>query len=510
MQKECKAMIKTKNIRNINSKYIFFSIIILGAIFSILQCFHINLWFDESYSIAIANHPFNELWTIGSHDVHPVLYYIIIKLILTITNGSIICVRIFSAVPLIIMGILGYTHIRKDFGEKAGMLFTLFSLFFPPCIVYASEIRMYTWAMLFATIMVIYAYRIFKGSGKINKDWIIFSIFSLACAYTHYYALAIAFVINIALFIYFLRKSIKNRSKNGGFYVENLKRGIISAVLQIIGYMPWLVVLMGQVSSTDSFWIGVPDFLDILEFQFTGNLGDLLHIPAFLSWPFTIIFVIYIIYMLKKYWKKEEIKPAKMLLSLYGAVVAFIGIISIVKLPILFARYFLTMTGMLILMIVILLSVDTNIRRVIAICTLTVIMSLVANINVINDNYDQSNSKPMEFLTSDLQEEDIFVTDNVGSGFVLVTEKQIPYDRVYFWDRSHWNVQEAYKAYGKTIWDINDLKDYKGRIWVIGSGNFGLAEAVNTELEDTTILKQEYFKTKYKSYEYAMTLIEKN
>lgn len=510
MQKECKAMIKTRNIKNINPKYIYAVIIVLGTLFSILACFHANLWFDESYSIALSNHPFNELWTIGSHDVHPVLYYIMIKIIMMITNGSIICVRLLSSVPLVLMGILGYTHIRKDFGEKTGILFTFFSFFFPPFLVYACEIRMYTWAMLFVTIMIIYAYRILKGSGKINKDWIIFSIFSLASAYTHYYALAIAFVVNLGLFIYFIRKSIKNRSKKGSFYIENFKRSLISAILQIIGYMPWLVVLMGQVSSTDSFWIGAPDFFDILEFQFTGNLGDLHYVPSYISWPFTIIFVAYIIYMFKKNWNKEKTKPAKLALWLYIAVVIFVGIISIIKVPILFARYFFTMLGLVILMISILMSQDKSNKRVIAICTLTVIISLVVNISLINDNYDKSNTKPMEFLESDIQEGDVFVTDNVGSGFVLFTEKQISYDKVYFWDRAHWNVEEAYKAYGKTIWDINDLKDYKGRIWVIGSGNFGLAEAVDKELEGTTVVKQEYFKTKYKSYEFAMTLVQKD
>ncbi len=509
MQKECKSMIKTKNIRNIDSKYIFLMVIVLGAIFDILPCFHENLWFDESYSVAISNHPFQEIWTIGSHDVHPVLYYIMIKFIMMITNGSIICIRLFSTVPLIIMGILGYTHIRKDFGEKAGYLFTFFSLFFPPCLVYASEIRMYTWAMLFATIMIVYAYRIIKGSDKINKSWIIFSIFSLLSAYTHYYALAIAFVTNIAIFIYFIRKTIKNRSKKGSFYIENLKRSALSAIIQIIGYMPWLIVLMGQFKSTDSYWIGAPDFLDILEFQFTGNLGKELHIAEFLAWPFTIIFVIYIAFLFIKNWKKEEIKTSKVLLGTYISIIIFVGIISLIKVPILYARYFLTMIGILIFMISILMSKD-NSKRVTVICTLTVIVSLVANINLINDNYDESNRKPMEFLMSDLQDEDIFVTDNVGSGFVIVTEKQIPYDRVYFWDRQNWNVAEAYNAYGKSIWDIKNLKDFKGRIWVIGSGNFGLRDAVDNELEGTTVIKSEYFKTKYKSYEFAMSLIEKN
>lgn len=63
--------------------------------------------------------------------------------------------RIISVIPLAILGILGYTHIRKDFGEKEGILFSFFTFFLPIASVYSGEIRMYTWAMLFVTLMAI-------------------------------------------------------------------------------------------------------------------------------------------------------------------------------------------------------------------------------------------------------------------------------------------------------------------------------------------------------------------
>lgn len=508
MQKENKSLINTKKF-NIKPRYLHIGVIIVGAIFSVLASFHANLWFDESYSIAIANHPFNEIWTIGSYDVHPVLYYFMIKIVMLITNGSVICVRLFSSLPLIIMAVLGYTHIRKDFGEKAGMLFSFFSLFLPACLIYSSEIRMYTWAMLFVTIMTIYTYRIFKGNGNLNKNWTIFSIFSLASAYTHYYALAIAFLINVTLFIYYLRKTYKNRSKKGSIYFENFKRSAISAAFQLLGYTPWLIVLIRQFKTTGGFWIGAPDFITIWNFQFTGNLKDAVHIPNALAWTYTIIFSAYIIYMFIKYWKDKETKEAKMLLALYFAIIVEIGIVSIIKVPILFARYFLNMTGIFILMIAILMSKD-NIKRVAIICLFTIIVSIVGNINLIKDNYDVNNNKPIEFISEDLQEGDIFVTDNCGSGFVTVAKMIIPYERVYFWDRQKWNVDEAYKAFGKTIKDINELKDFKGRIWVIGTGDdFNLAKAVETGLEGMQIIKSEYFRIAYKTYDFAITLFEK-
>lgn len=508
MQKENKSLINTKKF-NIKTKYLHIGIIIIGAIFSILASFHANLWFDESYSIAIANHPFNEIWTIGSYDVHPVLYYFMIKIIMLITNKSVICVRLFSSLPLIIMAVLGYTHVKKDFGEKAGMLFSFFSLFLPACLIYSSEIRMYTWAMLFVTIMTIYAFRIFRGKGNLSKTWIVFSIFSLASAYTHYYALAIAFLINISIFIYYLRKTYKNRSKKGSIYFENLKRSIISAIAQLLIYFPWLLIVIRQFKGTGGFWIGAPDFITIWNFQFTGNLRDAIHIPEVLSWIYTIAFTAYIIYMFIKYWKDKDVKEAKMLLALYFAIIIEIGIVSIIKTPILFARYFLNMTGIFILMIAILMSKD-NIKKVALICLFTVIVSIVGNINLIKDNYNESNNKPLEFISEELQEEDIFVTDNCGSGFVTVAKMGIPYEKVYFWDRQNWNVDEAYKAFGKTIKDISELKDFKGRIWVIGTGDdFNLAKAVEEGLSEIETIKSDYFKIAYKTYDFAITLFEK-
>ena len=198
-----------------------------------------------------------------------------LRIIGFLTNQSILAYRLFSTLPLIILAILGYTHLRKDFGGKVGFLFSFLILFMPVNLVYASEIRMYTWAMLFVFVTALYGYRIYK-SGISNKNWMIFSIFSLASAYTHYYSLVAVGLINIALFIYFLVNNIKQRNYEVKYikYSENLKKSIISAIVQILLYLPWLVVLLGQfMGVSNGFWIGAPNFLEMFEFQFTGNLG---------------------------------------------------------------------------------------------------------------------------------------------------------------------------------------------------------------------------------------------
>lgn len=156
--------------------------IIGGIIFILLGAFHTNLWFDEAYTVGLVKNSFSDIWKITGNDVHPALYYWILKTISLIFGNSIIVYRLFSALAIVIMGILGYTHIRKSFGDKVGFLFSFLALFLPCMTTYASEIRMYSWAMLLVTITAIYAYKVSYQSSK--KNWIIFAISSLCrCIY---------------------------------------------------------------------------------------------------------------------------------------------------------------------------------------------------------------------------------------------------------------------------------------------------------------------------------------
>ncbi len=125
----------------------------------------------------MAGRNFIDIWNIGGHDVHPVLYYFILHIISLFTNNSILAFRIFSGVIISLTGILGYTHIRKDFGEKVGLIFSFLVFFSPVSAVYANEIRMYSLCMFLVTILSIYSYRLTK-ERKISY-YIIFFLSSL-------------------------------------------------------------------------------------------------------------------------------------------------------------------------------------------------------------------------------------------------------------------------------------------------------------------------------------------
>ena len=274
------------------------AVIVIGIIFVSLGAFHSNLWFDESYSVGLARHTFGEIWSIGGHDVHPILYYWMLRIVYLITGGTIMAYRIFSVIPIAIMIILGYTHIRKDFGEKTGFIFSFLSAFLPEMAQYAIEVRMYSWAILAVTILAIYAYRLTKEDN--TKNWIIFGLSSLASIYLHYYGLMAAGLINVFLLIYLIVK----RRKKGIIFI------ISFGILQGLAYLPWLVNFATQLSNVSSgYWIGFSfpkTPMELLSSQLAGYVKTSDYTGLLVPTVLALELYAYMIYKTYKYAKAKE------------------------------------------------------------------------------------------------------------------------------------------------------------------------------------------------------------
>ena len=560
-----------KNISEPKSKikYVHITIIILGIIFISIPIFHQNLWFDESYSVGIASTSFADIWNIGSNDVHPVLYYWILHIFYLLFGSNLYIYRIISMLPLAILGIMGYTYVRKTFGEKVGFLFSFFVLFMPISSVYAGEIRMYTWAMLFVTLMAIYAYKIYTFT-KLSKDekdtnkkrfyinWILFAIFSLASAYTHYYGLATAGVINLILFIYLLRTAIKKHktipenkankasreSNKQKVFTVDLKAFTISAVVQILLYLPWVVALLGQIQHvSQGFWINGPSiavFLQILGFQFTGNL-DTIFIDEKIAIGFGIILLVYTIYsMIRAICIEKEKKltstqkevqnkdnqlqetrveeqaenssnlPGLWAIGIYMIAMMAMLIISFIT-PILYARYFLNLTGLFFFFMAFFMAKGGRKVLTILCCILILVVAIFVNYQVAKINYAPINQEPLAYITQDIQEDDLILFGNWG-GAGFVTSVLLPEYQNCFFDHEAWNQEKAYQAFGKdmiTIKQIEEMDSYEGRIWIVSDSD-DLYERFEQHYGDKIqLIKQQGFQTMYHEDNYHISLIEK-
>lgn len=484
-------------------------IIIIGMIFVAIPIFHSNLWFDESYSVGMASHSFLEIWQIGAKDVHPVLYYWVLHIINLIFGNNIILYRVFSWICISMLGLLGFTHIRKDFGKNVGIIFSFLVFFLPVNIVYTGEARMYTLAMLLVSLMAIYAYRIYKNKNeKSIKKWILFAIFSLLSAYTHYYALVTAGIINIILFIYCIKEFLKEKK-----FTYNLKAFLVSAIAQIILYLPWVIALLAQIKHVSSgFWIvfSFPkSVIEFFNFQFTGNLGDEIYLNSIVAGVFGILICIYMIYAQIK--NKEKEKP-----ELYSILVWLLLVIAVImasvlmKKTIVYARYMLCVTGLFIFFISYTMAKKGNKYITTLILIISLILSISAQLELSKANYDENNSKGIKYIKENIQENDIILHGNDTSSFVVDINFQD--NKSYFWNKENWSGVEAYEAYGTNFSiesNLEKLKNYQGRIWIIYTNN-EFVEDVSKELESIEILQTNSYEQKYHNMKYKIMLVEKH
>ena len=493
-----------EKLKNVTLKQWHILLIVLGIIFVSLGAFHSNLWFDEAYSVGLARQTFGDIWAFGGHDVHPVLYYWLLHIINLIMGQSIMAYRIFSIIPIAIMIILGYTHIRKDFGEKTGFIFSFLCAFLPEMAVYAIEIRMYSWAILTVTLLAIYAYRLLKEDN--TKNWIIFGISSLASIFLHYYGLMAAGLINVALLIYL----IKNKRKKGLIFI--LSFGIVQA----IAYLPWLMYLTSQMDHVSAgFWIGFEfpkTLMELTSAQLSGYIRTTDYRELIVPTIFAFELYAYIIYKTYKLAKeKQDLKPFKLAVGMYLAVIlAALGITVLLKTSVLYYRYLFIITGLYIFAISFILAKEKNKIAIVSILSVIAVLAIYYNVGMIVDNYSSKNSAPIEYMEENIKETDTVVYTDCGVGSVAANH--CIESQVYFYNEPNWGVEEAYKAFGpnyETVVTKDFMEKCSDRIWVIDNAYGNAANDLYGDNEEYKIVSEEKFFTDYHDYNWKITLVER-
>lgn len=482
----------------ISLKNIHILIIVLGTLFIFSSVFHSNIWFDEAYSVGLANQSFIDIWKIGGHDVHPVLYYWMLRIVNILSNGSILAYRLFSTLPIALLGLLGFTHIKKDFGEKTGIIFSFLCYFLPIMAVYANQIRMYSWAIYIVSILAIYSYRIYLGQST-KKNWIIFGISSLSSIYIHYYGLMAAGLINVFLLIYF----IKNKKWN------ELKWQISLGIVQVILYIPWLIYLAAQMQHVSKgFWIEYEPgrILNIIGCQMTGNMNMWVGFVA----NILLFAVLGVTVFRKRKDKSINWKPAIFSILIYVSVIlAALVITKVLNSAILYYRYLFVITGLYIFTISYILSKEDNKYIILTVCSIILLLGINNTVIQAKENYAESNGKQIEYLRENIKENDVLVYSNIGNGSVFASN--FLNNKQYFYNPEDWGVVEAYKAWApqmETCITTEFLDKCTGRVWIIDSQENGFYNELFNNKKFKHI-STEKFETVYKDYIYNITLVER-
>lgn len=260
-------------------------LIMLGK--SVMLCFSNDIWYDELFTVGLAEHSYGELVRLTAADVHPPLYYCIVKLFADLCKlimpgaGTIIPAKIVSVLPYFVLLIYAVTFIRKRFGIFVGGMFLFCVTAMPQLSAYTVEMRMYGWALLFVTAAFLHGYALVEsyvnsktelsGHDGSGKDWqrrlhgVAFVLYGLAAAYTQYFACVAVVMVYLFVLLAFWYGD-RRRIREWFFYVA----------VSVICYVPWLSALAGQLGAvSENYWI-LP-----LTWRSLGGCVKFLMKPAF-------------------------------------------------------------------------------------------------------------------------------------------------------------------------------------------------------------------------------------
>lgn len=215
---------------------------------------------DDPFTLGMSRHNFLTIIGLTSQDVHPFLYYFLARIFILPFNNTfsqIVSLKILSALPYLILLLIGNITIRRKFSLYTSLLFMFLIISMPIISQNIFIARMYGWSLLFVTLvflLLFYVYKDIINNSLENFSYI--TLFSLSALYTHYYCLIIVFI----LYLVFLLAFIYSNKK--------VKYLMYSFIITYVLYLPWLKIMLKQVSVVhNNYWSSPIDtnFINLLH-----------------------------------------------------------------------------------------------------------------------------------------------------------------------------------------------------------------------------------------------------
>ena len=298
--------------------------------------------------------PLGRLVSITARDVHPPLYYIIVKIFLQFFGlaggeGQTAAAKIASVVPFFLCLFYSGWKVRKYFGWLPAGLFAFMLPAMPKLADYTVEVRMYGYALFFVTAAMLHAYGLARGSGRGQwGNWAALALYALGACYTHYFACVAACMVYLYLLVALLAEG-RLKEKAGRF----LGSGFCCA----LGFMPWLFsavrAQVGQVK--ESYWIqplswrslgGCAKFIFQPSFS-NGKVNAFLALAFFLVWGALLAGAL--ARQKKAGWEGEKGRKMIFILGCVGALAGVVGfgfLASFLIRPVFVYRYMIPALGL--------------------------------------------------------------------------------------------------------------------------------------------------------------------
>lgn len=361
----------------------------IGKIFILLGVFALVYMFlsplnnvfihpDEYFTFGLINYSFQDILTTTATDVHPPMYYFILKSVLEAVSltglnvSTLFLTKIVSIIPYGLMLIVSILKLRKDYGWLSSGIFIFSVGVMTDFLVQYSTIRMYTWGMFFLFMAFIYFGEIITNSDY--KNWILFTAFSLLVAYTQYFIAISVGCIYLCLLFYIIK-----------FDKKELKMFFASVTGFIVLYIPWIPFLLRQITRVNSSWWIPPVDIELALNSSVYYLTSANFIPLKILAIITTVFIIILAF--KRYYEDAGVENYFILsgIIVFFATLVLAILVSVIFKPMLIYRYLIPVSSLIWLSIAILIGKINN-EKIFTILLIVILIFAVSGAALANSD----------------------------------------------------------------------------------------------------------------------------
>ncbi len=212
-----------------------------------------SLWFDEAFSWRLIGFPLEEMLARAAADVHPPLYYLLLKNWAFVFGSTLLSLRSFSVVMAGATVALAYFFVRyATYSRPAGLTAALLLAASGWQIQYAQEARMYT---LGTALLLLSSWLLLKAVRRGEWFyWLAYAAAASAMIYVHYFAMFSLAAQAVFVLGYLL---VHTKGRVGEILSwRQTWQAVVAALLIVILYLPWLPVFLSQNSQVqEDYWI---------------------------------------------------------------------------------------------------------------------------------------------------------------------------------------------------------------------------------------------------------------
>lgn len=229
------------------------------------------VWGDEGSSLLLSEYALDDLWFHAAHDVHPPLYFVMLRGWIGLYGDGIWSIRGMSAIPGVIAVGLGIWLTRSLSTRRAAVMAGIFLALLPTAVRYSQEVRMYSllavW-LLGATLALVYWVR----QPARLRYLAAYVLLMTAGFYTHYFTA-------LCVLVHWAWLGLLCTTQPRGRRLMTSAPWWGANVVIVLLYLPWLPNLLNLVQHVDQLKVG-------------GDIGwedpvNLLSVPSMI-WQFVL------------------------------------------------------------------------------------------------------------------------------------------------------------------------------------------------------------------------------